>query len=722
MKNFSFVWMPAVMAMAGILHLPAANAQLVYPATKKAPVTDNYFGVKVTDNYRWMEDMGSVETQQWFKAQDALAEQWLDSISGRKSLTDEIFSIYSKSAPMIKDIMERNNRFFYRKGSQEEAVSRIYYRDGIKGAEKVLIDPAGLAAGKSVTVSFFLPSGDGSKLAFGLAENGKELSAIRIMDVASGKMFPEVLYPSWFGISKWTSDNKGFLYTRNMTDNVNDTNMLTNTKVMYHTVGTPESEDKEIFSGKKYPELDIMPRDIMVVDISGDNRYIIGYGYTVQDEFKSYIAPISELFRPHIAWKPVTTPADLVTDIAVKGDDIFLLSRRHTDRFEVLQTSAKNPEPTTAKVVIPASEDKIEKMMMAKDYCYLVYSDGINNELKRYNLATKQVTGLTFPISGAIQTMLPDPGKNDCIIEMTSWKMPPVKFDIDAEGHISKSVFEISLSLPGTEDIVVEEIEAPSYDGTMVPVSIFYNRHTKRDGNAICIISGYGCYGMNMTPFFHPAFLATMNKGVVWAIAHVRGGGEKGKAWHMEGYKATKANTWKDMIACAEYLISRHYTSGKHIIGHGVSAGGITIGRAITERPDLFAAAINEVGINNPVRFEQTPNGPNHVVEFGTVKDSADCMALLEMDSYQHVKPGVAYPAVITTVGMNDPRVAAWVTGKFAAALQQSSSSGKPALLAVNYNSGHFTEDRVISAKRYADVLAFALWQCGHPDFQLKQK
>ncbi|WP_345214421.1 prolyl oligopeptidase family serine peptidase [Mucilaginibacter gynuensis] len=234
-------------------------------------------------------------------------------------------------------------------------------------------------------------------------------------------------------------------------------------------------------------------------------------------------------------------------------------------------------------------------------------------------------------------------------------------------------------------------------------------------------MTGYGAYGVSGTPYFSTYSLALLNKGVIVAETHVRGGSEKGESWYKAGYKTTKPNTWKDFIASGEYLINNHYTSASHLIGEGTSAGGILIGRAITERPDLFAAAISNVSCSNALRMENSPNGLNNTKEFGTVKDSVEARALYEMDAFQHVKDGTKYPAVICVGGMNDPRVIVWQPGKFAAALQNATASGKPVLLAVNYDNGHFTENKEIAYRNFANMFSFALWQAGHPDFQAKK-
>ncbi len=265
----------------------------------------------------------------------------------------------------------------------------------------------------------------------------------------------------------------------------------------------------------------------------------------------------------------------------------------------------------------------------------------------------------------------------------------------------------------------MEEVEAIGHDGVSIPLSLVYNKLIKRDGSNVVLMKGYGSYGNSSTPWFNAYYLPLMNKGVIIAVTHPRGGGEKGEQWHNASKKINKPNTWKDFTSCAEYLIKNGYTSPKHIVGEGASAGGILIGRAITERPDLFAASLHVVPISNSLRHENRMNGATDANEFGTVKDSLEAMSLIEKDAYLHVKKDVAYPAVLAVAGINDTRVPAWQPGKLVAALQ-SSVSERPHLLLVQYEGGHMmSDDKYVQFRNAANELAFALWQAGHKDFQL---
>ncbi|HSN59820.1 MAG TPA: prolyl oligopeptidase family serine peptidase, partial [Ferruginibacter sp.] len=349
---------------------------------------------------------------------------------------------------------------------------------------------------------------------------------------------------------------------------------------------------------------------------------------------------------------------------------------------------------------------------------------GINNHLSKYNLKTKITTQVRLPYSGTIGVSCMNTETNDCRLGITSWNRPYTEYNFDAATDVlTPSSFNKPPVYPAAYKVLqVEEVEVKGHDGVMIPLSIVYKKGTKLDGSNVCLMDGYGAYGYSAVPYFSVLENALAIRGVVLAFPHIRGGSEKGEAWYRAGYKSTKPNTWKDFISCAEYLVAKGYTSSSKLAGTGTSAGGILISRAITERPDLFAAAICNVGCANALRLEFGANGPVNIPEFGTVKDSIECRALYEMDGMQHVVNGTKYPALIAVAGWNDPRVVPWQPGKFAAAVQNATTSGRPVLMKVNYDNGHFTEDKNVTYANFADQFAFVMWQCGHPDFSQRNK
>ncbi len=555
-----------------------------------------------------------------------------------------------------------------------------------------------------------------------VSKGGGEVGKIYIINVDTKKLFLEKIGSTWDGVFSWLKDSKGFIYELLNGYDTKSMSALMNSRSMYHVLGTDPSKDRVIFSYKRYPDLGFDSSQIYVTFFSADYKYLLSLPANVSHDYNIFYAPASDLLNTHIPWEKLADSKNHITAANIIGDEIYLLSHDNAPKYKIIKTSLKSPDLAHAKVVIPEENKKIIGMARSRDYLFVTYSDGINSTAKLYNLYTGKLSPVKFPMT-ANGIFLPyDIHSNEGLITLTSWKQPVTFYDYNADTKSTKrNTFNVNVSYPGINDLVVIETEVRSYDGTMVPLSIVYKKNVKLNGQANCLLRGYGAYGISITPYFSTMNLALLNKGMVLAQAHVRGGGEKGEAWYKGGYKTTKPNTWKDFIACAEYLIQHHYTSPQKLIGMGTSAGGITIGRAITARPDLFGAAIDNVGCTNMLRSETTPTGPANIAEFGTVKDSVESRALYEMDALHHVKKGVKYPAVICVGGMHDPRVMLWQPAKFAAKLQWATASDKPVLLDVNYDNGHFTQDKSVTFKNFANMFSFALWQTGNPQFQLKK-
>jgi prolyl oligopeptidase len=324
-----------------------------------------------------------------------------------------------------------------------------------------------------------------------------------------------------------------------------------------------------------------------------------------------------------------------------------------------------------------------------------------------------------LPYQGAISETDINPQRAGLLMKLTSWTRPQLWYAYDAK---SGSVTDTKLRAPSPVDysgIVSEEVQVTATDGTKVPLSIIHRADIKLDGSSPAILIGYGSYGITLDPFFDPMLLAWLERGGVYAVAHVRGGGEFGEDWHRAGQKLTKMNTVTDFIACGEYLVSHQLTSSAKLAGQGGSAGGITVGGTLTQRPELFAVIIDNVGLSDSLRVELSQNGPTNTPEFGSVKTEDGFKGLYAMSSYHHVKDGAAYPAILLTTGANDPRVAPWQMAKMTARLQAASASGKPILLRVDFDAGHgigSTKEQGI--KETADEWSFILWQTGDPAFQ----
>jgi prolyl oligopeptidase len=712
---------PAPIASAA----PSASSPWTYPAAPTSDASDTYFGKTYKDPLRPLEDLKAPQTIAWFKAEATLTDGLLDAIPGRDKLADEWLALDKLKPAKYSAFRFQAGKLFYKKVLGGESVDKVYARDGWGGKEELLFDPATYTSavateGKVMTVEDIAPSWNGKYLALALSSGGAEYSEIRVLDMARKTLLPGSIYPT-FGVTSWAPDGRSFLYMATSEKDIRSPNIDVNVHTRRHQLATDVASDKVVFGNLHDPEVGMTPKEFAVayVDQSAPG-WVFGSPSTVQNEKTVLVAPIADLEKAKATWRSLARPIDnLVRGFELCGKD-SLCAVTHTDapRYKVVRTSLQHPDWAHAETVVPEAADSIQSMIRSKSKLLLVYSNGIVGRLVSYDIASKSSSEVPLPSAGDVSVDCPDARSNHCIVTLAGWIKPVTRYDLDGDRKVlTKSVLNTDVVYPGFDKLVAEEVEVKGHDGTMVPLSIIHRKDIPMDGSSSCILDGYGAYGYSLTPYFTEEWSTALH-GVVLAIAHPRGGSEKGEAWYQAGKKTTKPNTWKDFISTAEYLVDKGYTSKEHLAGTGTSAGGILIGRAITERPDLFAAAIVNVGVANAMRAEFSPNGPVNTPEFGTVADPTEAAALFEMDAVQHVKPGTKYPAVLGVAGWNDPRVSPWQPGKFIAALQAANTSGKPELLKVNYDNGHFSAEKLVTYRNFATQYAFALWQTGNEEFQ----
>jgi len=690
-----------------------------YPATKIVDASDTYFGKTYRDPYRWLENLRDKEVEAWFKAQAELTDGLLAKIPGRDALAQEWMTLDKLKPAAYSSITYEHGRVFYKKTLGGENVGKLYFREGWNGQEKLLFDPGTYKTGVTSSIQSILPSFDGEHVALGISEGGAEISEIRVIDVEHANLLSDAINGS-YGPMGWTSDNERFFYDSGKSGDPQSVEFHLNRKTRLHHLGTATNDDTDFFSNQSNPELGLLPEESpnAFIDESYPD-YIFGDVGTAQREMKMFYAPISELKGKKIKWDVLCRRSDmLVRGIEFNGNYVYAITHADAPKYKVVRTNIKHPDWEHAEMIIPEGADAIQSITKTKHYLIVVYSNGVVDRIVKYDLASGKTGEITLPKSGTLRVICPDWKSDHCLVFITSWTSPVVIYNFDAQKEtFAKSIFNTDVAYPGFEDLVSEEVEVPGHDGTMVPLSIVYKKGIPLDGSNSCILEGYGAYGYSINPSFSILY-SVAARGVVLAFAHARGGSEKGEAWYKAGYKSTKPNTWKDFISCAEYLVKKEYTSPQKLAGTGTSAGGILISRAITERPDLFAAAVCNVGDADAMRSEFGTDGPANSREYGSVKDPMECEALYEMDGVQHVQRGVKYPAVMGVGGWNDPRVAPWQPGKFIAALQNSNVSQNPILMKVNYDNGHFTEEKIVTFKNFASQYAFLLWQTGHKEFQ----
>jgi len=680
-------------------------------------VTDTYFGTKVVDPYRWMEDLQSAETVEWMKLQNDYARRVLNRLPMRDLFLKRLNELGNANVS-ISALRRIGNKYFYFKLAPGENDQKLYIREGLSGPEKLLVDPERLSIeGKRYSISDYNVSKDGEYVSYTIAAGGSELGELRVIEVATGRDLGERIDRVRLGAGSWLPDGRGFLYNRlqKLEANSPATEQFQKSRVYLHHLGAYPETDKPVFGYEVDPNLKVDPTLLPYVYLLADS----GYAVATLSSFGSadtiyYTAPIASLAQSKIPWRKAADIADEVGWFDLHGDDLYFLTSKNTPHYKVVRTSAANPNFEKAQTVLPPSAAIVTRIEGARDALYVQLLDGGISKLLRVDFKSGRATPVILPFEGAITGLNVDPREPGIIINMRSWTKSPAYYFYDPA---RREITDTKLQPPSPVDfsrVEAVRVKVKSYDGTMVPLTILYKRGLKRDGKHRTLLEGYGAYGFSVNPVFNPVFIPWLEQGGVYAFPHIRGGGEYGREWHRAGFQKTKPNSWKDYLACVEYLEREGYSSPAYLAGSGGSAGAIVVGNAITERPDLFGAAFLNAGYVNVLRGETTSNGIANIPEFGSVKTEEGFRALRVMDAYQNVKDGIAYPSVLLSHGINDSRVPAWMSAKMAARLQAATSSDKPILLRIDYDAGHGVgSTRQQRNAEQADIYAFLFQQLG---------
>lgn len=705
---------------------------VVPPVAPVRPVVDDYFGTRVSDPYRYMENLKDAEVQGWMRTQNDYTRETLARISGRRDLLARIQQL-DWSVPAHVRAVQRlpNGRYFYLKSSSKEAVFKLYMRATLQGAERLLVDPERLreAGAPPKAINYFSPSNDGRYVVYGISSAGSEKAVLHVLDTAALRDIGETIDLVQFGDPiGWLPDGRSFTYNRlrELPPEAAEEEKEIKTRAYLHVIGTDPARDVAVFGYGVSPLVQVAPEDISFVAIYPGVS--TGFGIIAPgslNEIKLYAAPIDSLAKPNVLWRKICDVDDAVVSMASRGDDLWLLTHKEASRFKVIHTHVSHPDLRHADVVVAASDVVLNGIEAAQDALYITARAGATGRLLRvgYEAGATPET-LTLPFEGWVELYPADPRLAGVALSLSGWTKAERIYEYDPG---VKRMVDTALRIAGPFDDPIdlesEEVKVMARDGTAVPLSIVHKRGFKRDGSNPTLLIGYGAYGLSIDPFFDPIHLAWLERGGVLAFAHVRGGGEHGNDWHMAGQKLTKPNTWRDFIDCAEYLIKEKYTKSQYLAGQGESAGGILIGRAITERPDLFGAAVIEVGFVDGLRGETEESGPGDIPEWGTVKDPDGFRGLYEMSPYAHVKDETPYPAVLLTTGTQDPRVAPWEPAKMTARLQAATTSRKPVLLRVDHEAGHgIGSTRIQAEQQVADEWSFLFWQFGLAEFQPSER
>ncbi len=698
------------------------------PLAPQGLVTEEVCGITVEDHYRNLENIEDEVVKKWLKQQEEYAKDYLNKIPRRQYLIDKQLEFNKRSTSLITQLrLSDDNQHFYVKRVGNENASKVFYRKNFSAPEQLLYDPKDFKpeADKTYSVNYVQPSRNGEKLIISLTEGGREFSEIIIMDVKTKELLPDRITncrPADGPGITWLPDNSGFYYLHYPVSDFSSDLLFKDTKAVCHTLGQDSKVLNEVFSRTNNPKLDIVLQDFPVVTLfDKDDDYLFGELLGASRNADTYYAKIDNYSSNKYEWKLLFTEAEKIIYFYIFENDIIYLTGKNASKFKICKTPLDNPDFNNPTVLVEEKESEvIQTISVTSDGVYYVSTEnGVVSRL--YHIKDGIEKEIDLPVKAGTITLV-SKGRNypELWAIIGGWANSPIRYLYD----FKNDVFEEAELTPPTEypefdDIVVEEVLVKSHDGVEVPLSIFYKKGIKRDGKAPVMFYSGGTYGISLTPSFNiPNLLFTMEGGIL-AVAHIRGGGEKGVEWHQTGIKTNKHNSWKDLIACAEYMVEEKYTSKKKIAIWSISAGCVSVGRAMTERPDLFGIAVPEAGVMNAMRFEKTPNGLNNIREFGTLENPEECKALYDMDAYLHIEKGVDYPATLITAGFNDPRVIIWQPAKFAAKLQAYQGSDKPILFLVDHDAGHGPGELLLKMyEARANTISFVLNQAGHPDYQ----
>ena len=732
---------PSPAALVGLLcAVVSATAAAAPPLFPVQDVAETFFGSTVHDPYRALENKSAPEVVAWMRAQDSHTRGVLAGIPGRAGLVERLLKYDGAVAARVAGVTrEVGDRWFYQRRGADENQFKLYLRHGLDGAERLLVDPEAIEklTGKPHAINYFSASPGGRRVAYGLSAQGSEDAALHVLDGASGRTVAAPVSRANYGGVSWAANGRQLVFNRlqEMLPGMPEIEKFQRSQVVLWDLTQPISQAVSVF-GLGTPGVAITPAESPQVSFTHDGRWALGYVINgTQREFTLYLSPAKALLAGKPRWRKLFGPEAKVVGSTYQHNTLYLRTHAGAPRFQVLRlalpadSSSAWPDIAKAKIAVPPGDKVVTSLAAAADGLYIEMREG--NIKRLYKQAWKRNAALTeiaLPLAGSFNlsddesgASAGDPRLPGLVLDLQGWTQARQVYAVNARGQVRNTGLQAQGPFDAPTDIVATEVQVKSHDGALVPMSIIHRKGLALDGRNPTLLTAYASYGITEEPYFSIGRLAFLDAGGMVAVANPRGSSVYGEDWYRGGWQASKPNTWKDFIACAEWLIAQRYTSTDKLGILGGSAGGILVGRAMTERPELFAAVISSVGVLDMVRAETTPNGVPNIPEFGTRGTEAGFRALLAMSTYHQIRDGVKYPAVLLTHGINDPRVEVWMSTKTGARLQAANPDGKPVLLRLDWDAGHgIGNTKRQQIEERADNYAFLLWQMGVAGYQPK--
>jgi prolyl oligopeptidase len=688
-------------ALFGAIAIAAGAAErLAYPPARRGDQVDTYHGVRVEDPYRWLEDLDSPETKAWIDAEDKVTFSYLEKIPARAALKERLTSLWNYERYGVP--FKEGGRYFFTRndGLQDQAV--LFTASTLTEAPRVLLDPNSLSKDGTVALAGVAVSEDGKYLAYGLAEAGSDWNTWKVRRVEDGVDLPDTIQWVKFSGASWSKDGAGFFYNRYAAPSAGSElkNVNLNQKLCYHELGTAQSEDRVVYERPDEPEW------LFSSAVTEDGRYLVirvEQGKTVNTA---------------IFYKDLATPDAPVVGLLPKfdarysfvGNDgpvFWVKTNLDAPRGRVLAIDTRRPDRKDWAQVVAEGTDALQDVSVVGDRFFTHYLADAQSRIRVFDLEGRPLPDVALPGIGSVEGFGGRRKDTETFFAFTSFTVPTTIYRHDVAAGKS-SVFRAPRVAFEAERYVTRQVYYSSKDGTKVPMFVTHRKDLKLDGNAPTLLYGYGGFNIPITPFFSIANVVWLERGGVYAVPSLRGGSEYGEAWHEAGMLLRKQNVFDDFIAAAEWLVKNGYTSTQRLAIHGASNGGLLVGACLVQRPDLFGAAIPEVGVMDMLRFHRFTIGWAWVSDYGSVDDSEQFRALRAYSPYHNLKKGTCYPPTLVTTADHDDRVFPAHSFKFAAALQDAQGCDRPVVIRIETRAGHGGgKPTTKQIEEATDILAF---------------
>lgn len=676
------------------------KAKMTYPITKKDKTVDTYFGIKVADPYRWLENDTTKETASWVKAQNKVTSSYLAKIPFRNKLKERLTNLanYEKIGAPFK----KNGKYYFYKNNGLQNQSVLYVQDSLNAQPEVFLDPNKLSEDGTVALTGISFSKDGKYFAYTISRSGSDWSEIYVMDIVTRKLLDDHIKWAKFSGASWQGD--GFYYSAydapaagKEFSNVNE-----NHKIYYHKIGEPQSKDALVYQNPKYP------KRFYSASVSEDQRILFIFE---SGEGRGNTLFMKNLTKADASIEQLTTDLNYdYSPIDVIGNHIFLSTNFGAPKNKIMVADIASPKIENWKDLIPESASVLSGAEVIGGKLVLTYDKDASNHAFVYSTDGKLLHEVKLPSLGSVG-FSGDKDDNTAFYSFTSFTFPGAVYKYNVETNES-TLYRAPKVDFNPEEFVTEQVFYPSKDGTKIPMFLTYKKGLKRDGSNPVFLYGYGGFNISLNPGFSTSRIPFLENGGIYAQTNLRGGGEYGEEWHVAGTKMQKQNVFDDFISAAEYLIAGKYTNKQKIAIVGGSNGGLLIGACVNQRPDLFKVAIPEVGVMDMLRYHKFTIGWNWASDYGTSEDSKKMFEYLRAYSPLHtLKKGITYPAIMVTTADHDDRVVPAHSFKYAATLQAASNGKNPTLIRIDSKAGHGSGKPISKVlDEQADIYSFIMY------------